>query len=822
MGAWIAGASFGGLFASAWAAHRVVGLVDAPVAFAAFVVLAVATLAYATWRDSPPVALLGLVGGLAAPLAFHTSGESLAAAPLPPMVLAYVFLLDVAVVALSARRGWWSCALLSLGSTAGYVAWFLLDEGRPLLAQAVPSLLVTAIFGALPGWMWTRPRTTEGLAPAASEESATSSPLREAHWPATQKQAPAPDASAQLLRLGSVLIASAVGAWLASGPTVAHALVGLSSLLATHGMALALQRRGARGPVELAGVFVVVGAASSLGRVLFDGLPWLAPFALCVVAIAIARSSARYVVRDGSETPIDVAALILFFSLSLERGFATPSFVAFGALVSLRFFERARRVEQTVVGELPEAPAEVASLLGALCVFARWTLDAGPGTVTRQLLALGVALTLFGRAILPRRLDASASRALALVGDPSARPLLPVARAVALTTLLAALPLAAMKTTSPLEVCVVLGLGLAMLSGSGGATLPTRLVAAAAALVAATIFGALHAEHRTAAICLTLLIPTYLGVEGAWGSRAVDDEEIDGFMLALLGLAGIAVRVLAGPHALVPYAALTVLAAAATVRGLRAAAGEPLPLSLLVLATAGLLAFVLAGELSGTPWIVALALETLGAVVLVRRRPLRAFLVVTGVGLVWTLKIAGLAAISRLSGAIVPLSVATALAAHVWLLLRARSKTDLVELVRATAAASALGASLALVSALALGLRDGQSATESSLLLSLGWGLYGTAVLALGVRLVSPNLRWLGLGAILVTCGKVFLFDLADLRDLARVASLVGLAVSLLGVSGLYQRFVRRAATLPKLDGRERRPAQRDAGGEGGVCGPPG
>jgi uncharacterized membrane protein len=64
-------------------------------------------------------------------------------------------------------------------------------------------------------------------------------------------------------------------------------------------------------------------------------------------------------------------------------------------------------------------------------------------------------------------------------------------------------------------------------------------------------------------------------------------------------------------------------------------------------------------------------------------------------------------------------------------------------------------------------------------------------VLALGVKLVSPNLRWLGLGAILVTCAKVFLFDLADLRDLARVASLVGLAVSLLGVSGLYQRFVR-------------------------------
>jgi uncharacterized membrane protein len=43
-----------------------------------------------------------------------------------------------------------------------------------------------------------------------------------------------------------------------------------------------------------------------------------------------------------------------------------------------------------------------------------------------------------------------------------------------------------------------------------------------------------------------------------------------------------------------------------------------------------------------------------------------------------------------------------------------------------------------------------------------------------------------------LTIGKVFLYDLGQLRDLYRVASLVGLAVSLILVSLAYQRFVFR------------------------------
>jgi uncharacterized membrane protein len=43
-----------------------------------------------------------------------------------------------------------------------------------------------------------------------------------------------------------------------------------------------------------------------------------------------------------------------------------------------------------------------------------------------------------------------------------------------------------------------------------------------------------------------------------------------------------------------------------------------------------------------------------------------------------------------------------------------------------------------------------------------------------------------------VTIGKVFLHDVGELGDLYRVASLLGLAISLILVSLAYQRFVLR------------------------------
>jgi uncharacterized membrane protein len=76
---------------------------------------------------------------------------------------------------------------------------------------------------------------------------------------------------------------------------------------------------------------------------------------------------------------------------------------------------------------------------------------------------------------------------------------------------------------------------------------------------------------------------------------------------------------------------------------------------------------------------------------------------------------------------------------------------------------------------------------------SVAWAVYALVLLAIGVRSRSSSLRWLSLGLLVVTLGKVFLHDLGELRDLYRVGSLVGLALSLIVVSLIYQRFVFRS-----------------------------
>lgn len=76
------------------------------------------------------------------------------------------------------------------------------------------------------------------------------------------------------------------------------------------------------------------------------------------------------------------------------------------------------------------------------------------------------------------------------------------------------------------------------------------------------------------------------------------------------------------------------------------------------------------------------------------------------------------------------------------------------------------------------------------LTLSLAWALYALLLLGIGFKRDSEGLRWVSLAFLVLTIGKVFLHDLGELEDLYRVASLVGLALSLILVSLAYQRFV--------------------------------
>ena len=83
------------------------------------------------------------------------------------------------------------------------------------------------------------------------------------------------------------------------------------------------------------------------------------------------------------------------------------------------------------------------------------------------------------------------------------------------------------------------------------------------------------------------------------------------------------------------------------------------------------------------------------------------------------------------------------------------------------------------------------------LTLSLSWAVYALALLGIGMARGAASLRWCSLALIIVTLGKVFLYDLAHLHDLYRVASLVGLAFSLILISLAYQRFVFAKAERP-------------------------
>lgn len=76
------------------------------------------------------------------------------------------------------------------------------------------------------------------------------------------------------------------------------------------------------------------------------------------------------------------------------------------------------------------------------------------------------------------------------------------------------------------------------------------------------------------------------------------------------------------------------------------------------------------------------------------------------------------------------------------------------------------------------------------LTVSLAWGMYGLLLLSIGMWQKSRALRFVSLGFMVLTIAKVFLYDLSNIRGIYRPLSFLGLAVSLIVVSLLYQRFV--------------------------------
>jgi uncharacterized membrane protein len=82
---------------------------------------------------------------------------------------------------------------------------------------------------------------------------------------------------------------------------------------------------------------------------------------------------------------------------------------------------------------------------------------------------------------------------------------------------------------------------------------------------------------------------------------------------------------------------------------------------------------------------------------------------------------------------------------------------------------------------------------EQDLTYTIGWLLFGLGLLAVGIATHSRGARLTALALVAVTACKGFLYDLARLGGLYRVASFVGLAVALALVSLALQKFVLRA-----------------------------
>ena len=91
------------------------------------------------------------------------------------------------------------------------------------------------------------------------------------------------------------------------------------------------------------------------------------------------------------------------------------------------------------------------------------------------------------------------------------------------------------------------------------------------------------------------------------------------------------------------------------------------------------------------------------------------------------------------------------------------------------------------------------------LLLSGLWTVTGVTALVVGLRRDVRPLRRGALALLLVTVGKVFLYDLATLTSLYRVGSFIGLGLLLLLAAGVWQRMRPR----PLVDLREVPPAVR-------------
>jgi uncharacterized membrane protein len=98
-----------------------------------------------------------------------------------------------------------------------------------------------------------------------------------------------------------------------------------------------------------------------------------------------------------------------------------------------------------------------------------------------------------------------------------------------------------------------------------------------------------------------------------------------------------------------------------------------------------------------------------------------------------------------------------------------------------------------------------QAHLTEELMRSLCWGMYGAAVVAVGMWRSLVSIRWIGIAVIGLTVLKVFFVDLSELGGIYRVVGFLVVGVLLVAVSYLYQRD--QAGSLRRRRGNPRQTA---------------
>jgi uncharacterized membrane protein len=787
----LAGAGIVILYGATWAAQNLYGLIGTLPAFALMVLITVVCVALAVRRDAPFIAVLGLLGGFATPILVASDVDS------PAALFGYILLLDLGLLWLARGRGWSLLAILSLVGTALHQAiWIFgsMDEERAGLGIAVLAVFGLAfLFSSVgerePSRLWRATRAGGVAIPFAfGIHFAGTTQLAENPWP-----------------LGLLLLILSAGAcWLARRQTQDVA-------------------------VAAAGASLGIMALWFLNHRISPALAWQA-MALCVALATVFAFAAEISRRSSSAGRIGFAAL--------------GSSIGFLALLVLATTEgRVVRPWPWVVGW--------AAIGGMLVRHSRW-----PGRAWAQLVvglgpAIGLFLAVETHGSNANSLESWAWLALIVVVAAVFQVLAVLTRdeggriwaerTAAATAIALMVPASAVssadRSASAASIATILVLGiLAILSSTRSRSGEWYMaVTAATAVWQTVVYFDIHQLSMGSAsgpVLILLVLSAvwftawpalvsapYRGSRHAWWAAALagplwfpalKSAFVDSFGDGAIGLVPIALAAVAFASALWSRPRLadstdsrrTALVWYLAVALSMVSVAIPLQLEkewiTIGWALNGLAILALWIRLEH-PGLKYFGLALLGAATLrlTINPEVLSYHVRTGT-LVWN----WLAYTYLVPAAALVLSHRILKAREVDRL--ADWEGQLYPAARPIGAAACGLAAVAVVFVwINLAIAD-IFATGASLELSfqrlpardattsVAWAAYALVLLAIGVRTRSSSMRWLSLGLLVITLGKVFLHDLGELEDLYRVASLVGLAVSLIIVSLVYQRFVFR------------------------------